>query len=135
MSMPKITIYYAAILILIGVIGYLSSGMVSITALIPAFFGVVFVVLGIMAMFGNMRKNAMHVATVLAFIALLFTIGGIFDVASMLSGEPIERPGAAVTKSFMAIFSLIYFALCLWSFISARLLKKEDNAGEKKIEV
>lgn len=134
MSMPKITIYYAVTLILLGIIAYLSSGMASITALIPAFFGVVFLVLGVMAMFENMRQNAMHVASILAFIALLFTVGGLFDIASMLSGEEIERPGAAVGKSFMAIFSLIYFVICLWSFIRARLLKKNDKQ-EKPIEI
>lgn len=134
MNMPKITLAYAVILIIIGLIGYLASGMASITALIPAFFGVVFVVLGIMAMFENMRKNAMHVASVISFIGLLFTIGGVFDVASMLSGTTIERPGAAVAKAFMAIFSLIYFAICMWSFISARLLKKDDKP-EKPIEI
>ncbi len=134
MSMPRITLAYAVILIIIGLIGYMASGMASITALIPSFFGVVFVVLGIMAMFENMRKNAMHVAAVISFIALLFTIGGIFDVFSMLSGTELERPGAAVAKAFMAIFSLVYFAICLWSFVSARLLKKNDKP-EKPIEV
>lgn len=128
MSMPKITIVYAVILILIGFIGYLASGMESITALIPAFFGVVFLVLGVMAIFKNMRQNAMHVSSVLALIALIFTIGGIFDIGTMLSGGEIERPGAAVSMAFMAIFSLVYFILCVWSFISVRLKRKKEIA-------
>lgn len=131
MSMAKVTLIYAVILILIGFIGYLASGMASITALIPAFFGVVFLVLGIMAFFEKMRKNAMHVASVIALIGLLLTLGGIFGVGKMLSGEQIARPGAAVGKAFMAIFSLVYFIMCVWSFISARLLKKKDNAGRQ----
>jgi len=127
MNMGKITIVFAVILILIGLIGYLGSGMASITALIPAFFGVVFLVLGVMSLFENMRKNAMHVASVLALIGIIFTIGGIFDVGKMLGGEQLARPGAAVSKAIMAIFSIVYFVICLWSFVSARLLKKKDD--------
>ncbi len=134
MSLPKITIAYAIILIIVGLIGYLGSGMESITALIPAFFGVLILVVGILAMFGGMRKNAMHIAAVLGLIGFLGTVSGIFDIASMLGGEEIERPGAALSKAFMAVFSLVYFLICLWSFISARLWKK-DEQKDKPIEV
>jgi len=127
MNMPKITIVYAVILILIGLISYLASGMVSITALIPAFFGVVVLIAGIAAFSEKMRKRAMHIASVLGLIGFLGTVSGLFDVSAMLSGEEITRPGAAVGKSFMAIFSLVYFLICLWSFVSARLFKKKSN--------
>jgi hypothetical protein len=127
MNMPKITIVYAVILILIGVISYLASGMVSITALIPAFFGIVVLILGIAAFSEKTRKRAMHIASVMGLIGFLVTVSGLFDVSAMLSGEQIARPGAAVGKSFMAIFSLIYFLICLWSFVSARVFKKRNN--------
>ena len=63
--MPKITIIYAVLLILIGFIGYLGSGMVSITALIPAFFGVVVLVIGLLGLSEKRRKAAMHIASAL----------------------------------------------------------------------
>jgi O-antigen/teichoic acid export membrane protein len=127
MSMPKITIIYAIALILLGLISYLASGMVSITALIPTFFGIVMLLVGVVALSEITRRHAMHVASLLGLVGFIATVSGIFAVISMLSGEAIARPGAAVSKAIMAIFSLIYFALCLWSFVSARLIKKKDN--------
>jgi multisubunit Na+/H+ antiporter MnhF subunit len=126
LSMTRITLAYAAILILIGIIGYLGSGMVSFTALIPAFFGILMLVIGLLALNENRRKTVMHIASVLGLIGFLGTMGGIFDVSAMLSGQEIMRPGAAVSKALMAVMSLVYFLLCLWSFISVRLLKKKD---------
>jgi amino acid transporter len=37
--MPKLTIFYALLLIALGVGGYFASGQASVTALIPAFIG------------------------------------------------------------------------------------------------
>ena len=47
--MAKITITFGVLLILLGVIGYLAPGIHSLTALIPAVFGLVLVVLGFLA--------------------------------------------------------------------------------------
>ena len=130
MNMTRITFIYAAILIIIGLIGYLGSGMASITALIPAFFGVLMLVIGFLALNENRRKTAMHIASALGLIGFLGTMGGIFDVGAMLSGQEIMRPGAAVSKALMAVVSLVYFLLCLWSFISIRLIHKRGNENE-----
>jgi O-antigen/teichoic acid export membrane protein len=127
--MARVTIIYAVALILIGVIGYLGSGMVSVTALIPAFFGIVVLVVGLVALNEQRRKMAMHIASVLGLLGFIGTVSGVFSVIDMLSGHQLARPGAAVSKALMAIVSLVYFLLCLWSFISARLLRRNNSSG------
>ena len=64
MDTPKITIIYAIALIILGIGGYVSTGMVHITSLIPTFFGIVVLILGILAKKENIRKHVLvHVAS------------------------------------------------------------------------
>ena len=65
--MPTITINFGRILILIGAIGYIyglvATTYASPTALIPAFFGLILLVLGYIARAKeNLRKHLMHAA-------------------------------------------------------------------------
>jgi len=76
----------------------------------------------------------MHAATVLGLIGFLATFTGIINIGSWLSGNEVENVSAAFSKASMSIVSLVYFIFCLWSFISARLLKKDDQK-EKPIEI
>ena len=69
----------------------------------------------------------MHALAILAFIGFLATFGGIIDVLAMFSGEQVARPGAATGKAIMSVLSLIFFAFCLASFISARLRRKKET--------
>ena len=62
------------ILIVLGLASYFLTGGVSVTALIPAFFGAVFVVLAIVARSESARKHAMHAAVALGLLGFLGTL-------------------------------------------------------------
>jgi len=99
MNIPKITIYYAGVLILLGLIGYFGFGRVSITALIPAFFGVVVLIVGLVGRKESMRKHAMHAASVLGFMGFVSTAGGLGGLYTLLTGGEVARPAATVSRS------------------------------------
>lgn len=120
-----ITIVLANILILMGVGGYIASDMVSVTALIPAFFGVPLEILGWLALSESRRKHAMHGAAMVALIGLLGSIPGLLKLGSLLAGEA-ERPMAVGMQAVMAVLLAIFIALCVRSFIAAR---KAREAG------
>jgi uncharacterized membrane protein len=61
------------ILVALGIMSYLGTGRTSITALIPAFFGVVFVVLAWVARNESVRKHVMHAAMVVALLGIAGT--------------------------------------------------------------
>jgi len=124
MNLPKLTIIYAVLLIILGLAGYFGLGMVSITALIPAFFGIVMLIVGFLAFKENLRRHAMHIASALGFIGFLATISSLPAFITLLGGGEVARPGAVVGKTVMASLSLMYFTLCFRSFVQARLLKK-----------
>lgn len=128
MDVPKLTIVYAVLLILLGVIGYAISGAVSFTALIPAFFGIVVLALGILAVKGIGRKHVMHAASVLGLVGFIATIGSAPGLVTLASGGEVERAGAVISKSIMSVLSLAYFIVCVLSFVIARA-NREDTPG------
>ncbi len=110
------TDFLGILLILLGVISYFASGMVSVTALIPAFFGIVFVLLAWLASRKpDWRKHVMHGSALLALIGIIGSIGGLFELFG--GGEPSS---AAIAKAIMALLLIIYLIMAIKSFIDAR---------------
>lgn len=120
MNLPHATIAYGIILISVGIIGYNVTGMVSITALIPAFLGIIILVCGILAQKESRRKLFMHIALVFGLLGLLGTASALPSLFTMLGGEEVTRPGAVIGKSVTAILSLIFLLIGVKSFVDAR---------------
>ncbi len=120
MNLPVTTIVYGALLIVLGVTGYFMSGMVSVTALIPAFLGIVILVSGVLAQKESRRKLFMHIALVFGLLGFLGTVGALPSLITMIGGEEVTRPGAVIGKSVTAILSLVFLIIGVKSFIDAR---------------
>lgn len=118
--MANVAVGFGAVLIVLGIAGYFGSGMVSMTALIPAAFGLVLLVLGVIARDPEKRKHAMHIAAMVGVLGFLGSARGLGKLIHLLSGQPVERPGAVIAQSVMAILMLIFTWLCVRSFINAR---------------
>jgi hypothetical protein len=103
-----------------GLWGYFGLGSGSITALIPAFFGVPFILLGVVALKESLLKHAMHAAAALAVLGLLGTIRGVFSFFKMMGGEEVARPDAVRVQAIMALLCAIFIALAVNSFVQAR---------------
>ena len=118
--MTSVSIVFGAALILLGVAGYFLSGMVSLTALIPAAPGLLLVIFGLMARDPAKRKMAMHIAVAVALLGFLGSVSGIIKVVRLMGGEQVARPRAAMAQAVMAVLLLIYVVLAVRSFINAR---------------
>jgi len=114
------TIGFGVVLIILGLAGYFGSGMVSLTALIPAAFGLLLLIFGAMAKDDKRRKMAMHIAVVVGLLGFLGTLPGLLKLGALLSGGDVARPMAVVAQSIMAVLMAIYVAMCVKSFIDAR---------------
>ena len=119
--MPKITIAFGVVLILLGVVGYIATSGVSYTALIPALFGIVFVVLGFVARKENLRKHAIHAGAALALIGMIATAKGVLGLFTMMTGGEVANSAATISRAIMSILSLVFIVLCVRSFVQARL--------------
>lgn len=104
----------AIVLILWSVMTYLASESRSFTAFIPAVFGLIFGIFGLIGRKENLRKHAMHGVAVFSLLGALSGLGmGIKKV--------IVEPGlAAYSQLFLGLVSLLLLIVCVRSFIAAR---------------
>lgn len=117
--MPNTAIASGILLVIIGTAGYvygMNAGTASITALIPAFFGLVMVLCGAVARSSEgLRKHLMHVAVVVALLGFILTAGRLLMKVGDISLSP-----AVVSQTSMALVCLVFVVLAIRSFAAAR---------------
>jgi hypothetical protein len=123
--MPSTTRLVGLILMVLGMASYFGTGRTSVTALIPAFFGAVFVILALVARQEAARKHAMHAAVALALVGLLGTLGRL--IPALAAGQ-LGRP-AVLAQLAMSVLLAGYVALGVKSFINARRSRSSPTAG------
>lgn len=127
--MPAMTIGCGVLLIVLGASFYVGTGSEHFTALIPAFAGGVFVLLGVLGFKDGLRKHVMHAAAALGLLGFLAGAGmGVPKLVKHLSGDPIERPAAALEQALMGLVCLVFVILCVRSFIAARRARRQAEA-------
>lgn len=125
--MPKLSITLGIILIILGMGSYIITGAASATALIPAFFGIAFGGLGMLANRSeNFRKHSMHAALLLAVLGLGGSFGGLVSLIGAIGGEMPERPSAVIAQGIMAILMIGFILAGIKSFINARRIQKSS---------
>lgn len=120
MSMVAVTRVVGFLLILLGIVGYVGTGRASITALIPAFVGALFLILALVARSPEARKHVMHIAVA---IALLAVIGGVPRILAAVQAGDATRP-AVIAQIAMAIILGVYVLLGVKSFVDARKARR-----------
>lgn len=121
--MPKLTFITGAILVVVGVVGYVATSFASMTALIPSVVGVLLLISGAIAL-----KNLMagiHIALLFALLGALGMIMPLMNLGDLLAGEA-ENPGAVISAIVTVIVLVVYLILGVRSFLAARRWKKES---------
>ena len=119
--MAPVTIVFGVLMILLGVIGYVATGRVHRTALIPVLPGLIWLALGVLARNERMRKHAMHAAAALSLVGFLAMARAIVNLIRWQTGgaDP-ERPAAVISQAILGFLFLVFLILCVRSFIAAR---------------
>jgi hypothetical protein len=120
---PAITLALGVALIILGLAGYFLTAAVSMTALIPAAFGLVIALAGLIARDDRKRKHAMHGAVLIALLGLLGSVRGVLQIGDVFNGTA-ARPAAVVSQTIMAVLTLGYIAIAVRSFIRARASRR-----------
>ena len=125
--MPNLAIFFGLALDIMGVASFLLTGATHFTALIPALFGTIIFLSGVLAHSKpGIRKHAMHVAALFGLLGTLGGLGmGLPKIGALLAGTA-ERPLATATQIAMGLVSLVFLALCVKSFIDARKARPQD---------
>jgi hypothetical protein len=118
--MPTTTRLVGIVLMIIGLGSYWLTGRTSVTALIPAFFGAIFVVLAYVARNESARRHAMHAAVAIGLLGVLGTLGR--ALPAVLNGE-VGRP-AVIAQIVTGLVLVYYVYMGVQSFIAARRARK-----------
>jgi hypothetical protein len=121
--MAKLTLIFALILIVLGVAVFVATGSHAPTALIPAYFGILLGILGLLANTPNSKRRMlfMHIAVTVGLIGFVFPgWRGVSDLVSQMHGQIVLRPTAMKEELAMAAICLVYVLLCVRSFVAAR---------------
>ncbi|MBN1517133.1 hypothetical protein JXA32_11280 [Candidatus Sumerlaeota bacterium] len=133
--MSRNTIIYGALMIVIGLAGKFGTGTSSWTALIPAIFGVVFVVAGIVgAVHEKFRKHAMHLCMLLGILIIVGLVAMLTVNAGKIPSLEQIADGTAKSGKSMAMLSqllviiltTVYIQLGIQSFIAARVKRDKE---------
>lgn len=104
------TIMLGALLIILGLASFYSTGMASITALIPTFFGIFFVIFGLLARSEKLHDKLIRAGMGLAVLGVLGTTSGFLKLISLIGGAEIARPVAVYGQSVMFLLCAAYTA-------------------------
>ena len=107
-------------LIIVGVAAYLGTDRTSVTALIPAFLGLVIGALGLAAGRPALHRSAIHAALVVALLGVLGTLMNVAELPALLTGVDVERPGAVVASTVTLLLCAAYLVAGIRSFAAAR---------------
>ncbi len=117
--MPSTSIISGVLLILIGIMGYAFSvfdGNTSLTALIPAAFGLLLVIFGFIAKSNeNLRRHLMHAAVLVGLLGFLIP-----TVRLVSQANNLKVSLAVLSQAAMALVCLFFVILSIQSFVNAR---------------
>ncbi len=118
---PQISIVVGVILTFVAIISATVTGTSSITAWIPAFFGVPIAILGALALNPNRLKTMMHIV---AGLALLGAVGSLNVIPDLFGGSASTASIVARLAMLLLCGGLLYVSVM--SFIQTRRNKRKE---------
>lgn len=124
--MAKLTIVFGVLLIVLGVAGFMLTGSVHHSALIPAAFGLLLCLFGALATTENPKKRMlwMHIAVTVGLLGFLGSAAMVVLAFVWADGGPFPVPAAVEAQGTMCGLCAIFVGLCVRSFIAARRARK-----------
>ena len=117
--MTRLTTIVGALLVATGVVAYVVTSASSVTALIPAFVGGLFLICAAVANRPALHRQGIHAALVVALIGALGSLMNVVKVGELVAGTA-ERPAAIVTSLILFVLCVVYLVIGIRSFVAAR---------------
>lgn len=119
-STPTLGMVLGVSLILLGVGAYVVSDFESVTALIPAIFGILIGALGIVGHQTDRTRLAIYGIGLVSILGVLGSAQGIPDVIALLTGESVESIVAPVSQGTMTVICLVLLGAVAKSIVDTR---------------
>ena len=121
--MAKVTLVFAVLLIILGLVSYFGTGSLHPTALIPTWFGLALGVFGFMAISPSesRRKLFMHINVTIGLIGFIGAAWRALSSFGHARSEGVDPDKIALAaQGAMAGLLLIYVLMCIKSFVDVR---------------
>jgi len=119
----KVSIFFGALLFILGFVAFVGTGSAHPTALIPIYFGLPLVVFGYLAKspIESRRKLYMHINVTIGLLGFLGAVGKAIQGYGHARSLGIDPDMKAIgAQLIMAALLFIYVMMCVRSFIDAR---------------
>jgi hypothetical protein len=117
--MTRFTFAIGGILTVLGIVAYVVTGAVSVTALIPAFVGVPLLICAVLARRPALHNHSIHGALVIAVLGAAGSLMNVVKLGDLFAGTA-QRPSAIVVSTIMFVLLVSYIVIAVRSFIVAR---------------
>lgn len=117
--MTRLALAVGGLLTLTGIVGYIATGAVSVTALIPSVVGVLMLACGAIAAKESMHHHGIHASLLIAVLGAIASLMNVAKLGELIAGTA-ERPSAIVLSLILFVVTLGYTAIGVRSFIMAR---------------
>lgn len=107
---PRLALVLGAALVVLGVGAYVVSDFASLTALIPALFGVLIAILGGVTRDPERRRLGTLGVGALAALGVLGSARVVPDLVALLSGDGVDSTVAVASQSAMILIGLVLLA-------------------------
>ena len=108
------------VLVILGIGAYVLTDFASVTAVIPAVFGLLFVAIGRAGPAFDRERVATFVIGVLALLGFAGSTRGLVDAPALLTGGDVDSPVAVGSQTVMALVCLALLVLVALSVIRDR---------------
>jgi hypothetical protein len=118
-TVPTAGLVAGGVLVALGVGSYAVSGFASVTALIPALFGLLIALLAVVGRRGRARLATYGVAA-LAVLGIAGSARGLPDVLALLTGGDVDSTVAAVSQGGMILVCLALLVVVASALVGDR---------------
>jgi len=116
----RLTAVIGGLLVLTGVIGFVVTGAASVTALIPAFVGLLLLLAALIGSRSEgVRRHAMHAALLISLLGALGSLMNVVKLGEVFAGTA-ERPAAIIASTVLLVLTVVHLVLGIRSFVAAR---------------
>ncbi|MFZ0663195.1 MAG: hypothetical protein WAM66_10920 [Acidobacteriaceae bacterium] len=128
--MAKSAIALGVLLILLGILGFVSAGTHSALTLLPALFGFLISIFGLFALTDDAKKRMlfMHIAVTIGLIGFLANFWSIVEYVRMMRGHQFPHPVIVEERAAAAAILLFFVLLSVRSFVAARRTRTQERA-------
>lgn len=128
----RLTQITGGLLILVGVIAYVTTETSSVTALFPAALGLLLLMLGLIAMAPKFRRDAVHIAVLLGLFGIVAFLDNARHLPALISGSDVQRPQAVVVSALTVVILIAFLVLSILSFRQARRAREQAPTSESQ---